>query len=73
MLGPEPFFLHRGANQPRHAHQEIVDLLASALLRLRARSIAPFDRSTTDSDEVGLGFPGQQRVNANPDDHQGVR
>jgi len=37
MHEPEPFVLAPEADRPRHAHQEIVDLLACALLRLRAR------------------------------------
>lgn len=70
MLEPEPFFPPRGADRPRHAHQEIVDLLACAVLRLRARGAVP---ALGTRDEVDLGFVGQERVNANPDDHQGVR
>lgn len=58
------------ADQPRHAHQEVVDLLAAGLLRLRARR----DSSPTRTrDEVDLGFVGQERVNANPDNTNGVR
>lgn len=57
-------------SQPRHAHQEIADLLAAALLRLRARPSRDF---TENSECVRLGFSGQQRVNANPDNNNGVR
>lgn len=58
------------SDRPRHAHQEIADLLAAAILRLRARP----SRDTTENSEcVHLGFAGQQRVNANPDHHHGVR
>jgi len=59
--------------RPRHAHQEIVDLLACALLRLRARPVPPPGDPAPDSDTVGLGFCGQERVNANPDHARGVR
>ncbi|WP_394474837.1 hypothetical protein [Ralstonia mannitolilytica] len=66
----EPISISPAPDRPRHAHQEIVDLLAAALLRLRARP----SRDTTENSEcVRLGFSGQQRVNANPDHHHGVR
>ncbi|MCS6764754.1 MAG: hypothetical protein MO853_13340 [Candidatus Protistobacter heckmanni] len=58
------------SDRPRHAHQEIADLLAAALLRLRAR---PSRDTVKNSECVRLGFSGQQRVNANPDHHHGVR
>jgi hypothetical protein len=73
MHEPEPFFWNSATDRPRHAHQEIVDLLACALLRLRARPFRSSELGATGSDAVGLGFCGPQRVNANPDDHQGVR
>ena len=58
------------SDRPRHAQQEIAHLLAAALLRLRARP----SRDTIENSEcVRLGFPGQQRVNANPDHNNGVR
>ena len=62
------------AERPRHPHQEIADMLAVALLRLRAKDSA-FDHSTTSDakDEVGLGFTAHQRLNANPDQQEGVR
>jgi len=62
------------ADRPRHPHQEIADLLAVALLRLRAKDSA-LDHSTTshEKDEVGLGFSAHQRVNANPYQQKGVR
>ncbi len=66
----EPISISPPSDRPRHAHQEIADLLAAALLRLRARQ----SRDTTENSEhVCLGFPGQQRVNANPDHNNGVR
>ncbi|MFN3629208.1 MAG: hypothetical protein ACK4J1_11830 [Hylemonella sp.] len=70
MREPEPTFTITVASRPRHAHQEIVDLLAAGLLRLRARG-AVFALGSRE--QVDLGFLGQQRVNANPDDHEGVR
>ena len=66
----KPFCIFPPTDHPRHAHQEIADLLAAALLRLRARSSRDF---TENSECVRLGFPAQQRVNANPDHHHGAR
>ena len=66
----EPISISPPSDRPRLAHQEIADLLAAALLRLRAR---PSSHTTEHSECVRLGFPGQQRVNANPDQHHGVR
>ena len=66
----EPISISPPSDCPRHAQQEIADLLAAALLRLRARP----SRDTIENSEcVRLGFSGQQRVNANPDHHHGVR
>ncbi len=66
----EPISISPPSDRPRHPQQEIADLLAAALLRLRAR---PSSHSTENSERVRLGFPGQQRVNANPDHRHGVR
>lgn len=55
---------------PRHPHREIAELLAAAILRMRARTES--DIAATDS-EVSLGFPGDQGLNANPVYTQGVR
>lgn len=55
---------------PRHTHQEIADLMAAALLRLRERSTGCLEHSPISNEsDVGLGFWGQKSVNANPD-HQ---
>lgn len=54
---------------PRHPYREIAELLAAAILRMRARNEPQI---ATDS-EVSLGFPGDQRLNANPVYTQGVR
>lgn len=62
MTEHEPISICPSPIRPRHAQQEVVDLLAAALLRLRA----PLLDSAVDSEPVGLGFPGHQRVNANP-------
>ena len=43
--------------RPRHPQQEVADLLAAALLRLRARHA---------SEAVDLGFLPGERLNANP-------
>lgn len=65
----EPISISPPSDRSRHAHQEIADLLAAAILRLRARP----SRDTTENSEcVRLGFCGQQRVNANHH-HHGVR
>ena len=70
MTKPQPISISPPHDRPRHAQQEIADLLAAALLRLRVRP----SRDTTENSEcVRLGFPGQQRVNANPDHNNGVR
>ena len=59
---------------PRHAHIEIADLLSAALLRLRARNSQSDDQKQSgDIESVCLGFSSQQRVNANPDQQEGVR
>ena len=66
----EPISISPPSDHPRHPQQEIADLLAAALLRLRTRP----SRDTIENSEcVRLGFPGQQRVNANPDHNHGVR
>lgn len=70
----EPVSLPPAADRPRHAHQEVVDLLAAAVLRLRGQHHPPSESSiAANSDAVGLGFVGQERVNANPDHDNGVR
>ena len=59
---------------PRHAHVEIADLLSAALLRLRARNSRSDDQNNSGHREpVCLGFSSQLRVNANPDQQEGVR
>lgn len=65
----QPLSIPALTDRPRHAQQEVVDLLAAALLRLRTRHL----HSVVDSEPVDLGFSGHQRVNANPDHFQGVR
>ena len=66
----EPISISPPSDRPRHAQQEIADLLAAALLRLRAR---PSSHTTEISECVRLGFAGQQRVNENPENKNGVR
>ena len=62
---------HSAANLlPRHPRREIAELLAAAILRMRARSES--DVAATGSD-VRLGFSDDQSVNANPLYTQGVR
>lgn len=66
----QPISISPPPDRPRHAHQEIADLLAAALLRLRAR---PVRNAIENNERVRLGFSGHQRVNANPDHDNGVR
>lgn len=54
---------------PRHPHREIAELLATAMLRMRAR----WHERVSDPSEVGLGFTGHQRVHTNPSLTEGVR
>ena len=68
----EPISISPPSDHPRHPQQEIADLLAAALLRLRLR-VRPASHTLENSECVRLGFFGQQRVNANPDHHHGVR
>jgi hypothetical protein len=66
--------IDRGTPSPRHAHEEIADLLSAALLRLRTRNSASDDSNKSGHREpVCLGFSHPQRVNANPDHNNGVR
>lgn len=70
----EPISIQSTTDQPRHAHQEVVDLLAAGILRLRASRRSQHEHSLVPNrDEVGLGFPASQSVNANPDHDNGVR
>jgi hypothetical protein len=47
-------------DRPRHPHQEIADLLAVALLRLRVKDSSCDSSATAGAkDEVDLGFSGQ--------------
>lgn len=65
----QPISISPPPDRPRHAHQEIADLLAAALLRLRRQ---PERNTIENSESVRLGFSGHQRVNANPDHDNGV-
>lgn len=68
----EPICLPVTADRPRHPHEEVADLLAAALLRLRARHLSRPADSSQNRDDVGLGFADQQRLNANTDHNTGV-
>ena len=58
---------------PRHPQQEVVDLLAVALLRLReAKASARNPSLIRNSEDVSLGFAGQKSVNANTHHLKGV-
>ena len=67
-----PSVAHRPTReiQPRHPHREIAELLAAAIVRMRAKSHT--NLQITDS-EVSLGFTANQRVNANPSYTEGVQ
>ena len=55
-------------SMPRHPQQEVIDLIAIALLRLRAREAAARKSSLIrNKSEVLLGFGSQKSVNANTD------
>lgn len=56
--------------QPRHPHREIAELLAAAIVRMRAKNHP--DLPATDS-KVSLGFTANQRVNTNPSYTEGVQ
>ena len=59
-------------DMPRHPHQEIADLLATALLRLHGSSGQSLERnSSAPVEEVCLGFIDGQSVNANPSQRKG--
>jgi hypothetical protein len=49
--------------QPRHPHREIAELLATAILRLRAN---PHDFPHQESSMVCLAITGDQSVHTNP-------
>jgi len=59
------------ADRPRHPHQEIADLLAVALLRLRDKDSASTNRRIElPASSFGLGFTAHQRVHT---DHVNYR
>lgn len=61
------------ADRPRPPQQEIADLLAMAILRLRAEDLACDYSTTPDAkDEVDLGFSAHQRVNTNLYQEEGI-
>ena len=63
------------ADRPRDPQQEIADLLALAILRLRLRAEdSACDHSTTPDakDDVDLGFSAHQRVNTNLYQEEGI-
>ena len=66
--------IDRAKPTPRHAREEIADLLSAAVLRLRTRNSASDDPDKSGYREpVCLGFSHPQRVNANPNQQEGVR
>lgn len=73
MPDSERTFTSPPPDRPRHPQQEVVDLLATALLRLRARHLSQPADADAGSDSVDLGFCPPQRLNTNPDHSTGVR
>ena len=63
---PSPDSTHE--QHPRTAYQEVADLIATALLRLRPSGAA----NAPETSGLRLGFGGQQRVNANPSRQEGT-
>jgi len=57
-------------DRPRTAHQEIADLLAAGLLRLRA---LPELMESDGSERLSLAIDRHQSVHANPYDKKGVQ
>lgn len=70
MSNIQPISVPVCAGKPRHPQQEIVDLLAVALLRLHA---CPAGSEEGLSEAVSLGFCGHERANMNPSQPTGVR
>ena len=60
------FVTKRSTPQPRHPHQEIAELLATAIIRVRAKN-------HPNQYHVSLGFTGNQSVNANSSYTKGVQ
>lgn len=58
-----------GAKIPRHPYQEIADLLACAILRVRHSGQA---KTTSENSAVQLAITGHQSVNANPSQPEGI-
>lgn len=56
-------------DRPRHPHEEIADLLAAALLRLRDVSGSP---ASSDLESVRLDLCARPRVTTNPYENKGV-
>jgi hypothetical protein len=66
MSKTEPFSSISTHAAPRHAHQEIADLLGTALCRLLSRNAALLaNENSTELTPVRLGFSGTQSVYGN--------
>ena len=61
----KPFFCEQTRCAPRHPQQEIVDLLAVALVRLRVASVR-LDEAFLTGAESSVAMSGHQSVNAPP-------
>lgn len=70
-----------GDARPRHAQQEIAELLAAAIWRSRNKGVllpafspgsVPESAQSNVQSEVSLGFSAYQSVNAKPSQHTGV-
>lgn len=69
MKQTNPSQLSTAREAPRHAHEEIADLVAVALLRLRALPKVP---STFEKEPVSVDLCATPRVTTNPYENKGV-
>jgi hypothetical protein len=73
MFDSEPISTSAAASKPRHANQEIADLLGAALCRLLHRNAALLPSANKEpSAQVLLGFTPQQSVYDNASQPDGV-
>jgi hypothetical protein len=73
MFDSEPILSSVAASKPRHAHQEIADLLGAALCRLCRRNAALLPNENSEPHvQVLLGFSPQQSVYDNASQPDGV-
>ena len=69
----EPFLSSITTPAPRHAHQEVADLLGTALCRLLTRNAGLLAGAhSRQVEQVRLGFTGTQSVYGNSSQTEGV-